>query len=638
MSDSIKWRFPNNDDGTIQGFNDSGIATFKGAELYNNLAREICQNSLDAKAYGKTNVRIKFRLKSLTKNKFEALGEFNNIIGACRDYWNTSDSSEDIKFNSFIEDAENLLSKDSIDMLVISDYNTTGLTGAKEYSNKKSVWSALTQSSGVTNKSSGSSGGSYGIGKSAPFACSSLRTVFYNTYAIDEVSAFQGVSRLVTHHDAVGGFDTQGDGYYQNTASRRPIFLEDPCPIRDEFSRSNYGTDVIIAGFKAEDDWQEIMEKAIIKNFFVAIHEGTLIVEIEDNVISAETLPQMLIEYAELEAADIDNTKDIRIIKDFYDTLTLPDHQIHKTKMLEDDDLWLYIRKDDSYSKMIIEMRATGMKVRIRSKSIMTRFSAIVIARGEKLNRLLKSIEPPKHDEWDADRIKDEPNYKEAKKIRGSLVAWTNKMILEDCKIDFQDDVDPAGISQFLPLELEDAKANDSALESNTPDGETIIKGMHKRNLKMRSAVAPSVNNMGISTDGSGNNKTTGGTTHNPSGDPSLEGTEKVHIPHEKGGNTVEITPKVLYQRSFPITPNFEIYKTVIELDEANDNVHIAARAVGDDGKNEKLIIKEYTLNSVKTVINGYIAGPISMQAHVKYALFMKLDIKERMLINIIVD
>lgn len=93
----------------------------------------------------------------------------------------------------------------------------------------------------------------------------------------------------------------------------------------------------------------------------------------------------------------------------------------------------------------------------------------------------------------------------------------------------------------------------------------------------------------------------------------------------------------MLYQRSFPVTPNFEIYKTVIELDEANDHVHIAARAVGDDGKNEKLIIKEYTLNSVKTVVNGYITGPISMQAHVKYALFMKLDIKERMLINIIV-
>mgnify|MGYP006923299104 CR=1 FL=1 len=42
MSGSINWRFPPNNGGTIQGFNDSGIATFAGAELYNNLAREIC--------------------------------------------------------------------------------------------------------------------------------------------------------------------------------------------------------------------------------------------------------------------------------------------------------------------------------------------------------------------------------------------------------------------------------------------------------------------------------------------------------------------------------------------------------------------------------------------------------------------
>ena len=46
----LAWRFPKLDDGQEQGINDSGVATFKGSELYDNLAREICQNSLDAKA------------------------------------------------------------------------------------------------------------------------------------------------------------------------------------------------------------------------------------------------------------------------------------------------------------------------------------------------------------------------------------------------------------------------------------------------------------------------------------------------------------------------------------------------------------------------------------------------------------
>ena len=64
------WHFPARDGGTRQGYNDGGIATFKGADLYNNLAREICQNSLDAKAEDKKHVVVKFNLTFIEKNKF----------------------------------------------------------------------------------------------------------------------------------------------------------------------------------------------------------------------------------------------------------------------------------------------------------------------------------------------------------------------------------------------------------------------------------------------------------------------------------------------------------------------------------------------------------------------------------------
>ena len=52
-----EWRFPSNDYGEKKGINDSGIATFRGTPL-RSLAREICQNSLDA-ARAQT-VRIEF--------------------------------------------------------------------------------------------------------------------------------------------------------------------------------------------------------------------------------------------------------------------------------------------------------------------------------------------------------------------------------------------------------------------------------------------------------------------------------------------------------------------------------------------------------------------------------------------------
>lgn len=45
----IGWRFPPLLGSTRQGYTNNDIEVFKGQELLDNLAREICQNSLDAK-------------------------------------------------------------------------------------------------------------------------------------------------------------------------------------------------------------------------------------------------------------------------------------------------------------------------------------------------------------------------------------------------------------------------------------------------------------------------------------------------------------------------------------------------------------------------------------------------------------
>ena len=46
---AIEWSFPSNNFGTLNGIGEAGIETFKGAP-YRSLAREICQNSLDARS------------------------------------------------------------------------------------------------------------------------------------------------------------------------------------------------------------------------------------------------------------------------------------------------------------------------------------------------------------------------------------------------------------------------------------------------------------------------------------------------------------------------------------------------------------------------------------------------------------
>ena len=55
---NINWNFPSNDYGQRQGISNSGVETFKGRPI-KSLAREICQNSLDAGIDNKT-VKIVF--------------------------------------------------------------------------------------------------------------------------------------------------------------------------------------------------------------------------------------------------------------------------------------------------------------------------------------------------------------------------------------------------------------------------------------------------------------------------------------------------------------------------------------------------------------------------------------------------
>ena len=127
----------------------------------------------------------------------------------CRDFW--KDNSKTV---NFLNQAIKVCQKDTIRILRISDFNTTGLPGSKEY--KSSPWQNLVKSSGVSDKN-GTSGGSYGIGKSAPFACSDLRTVYYSTLDNEGIRAYQGVANLVSFKSKDRflrkGEVTQGTGY-----------------------------------------------------------------------------------------------------------------------------------------------------------------------------------------------------------------------------------------------------------------------------------------------------------------------------------------------------------------------------------------------------------------------------------------
>lgn len=154
------WSFPSNNYGQIFGIADSGVETFKGTPI-KSLAREICQNSIDANLHNGKPTRIDFVTFEIAPKDIPGFSDLQDAFDRAYEFWSMQSSD---KAKTFFRNAQNAAKKAKIVCLRISDHNTTGLTGSKDEYN--SPWCNLTKSTGASDKG-GTNGGSFGIGKFA---------------------------------------------------------------------------------------------------------------------------------------------------------------------------------------------------------------------------------------------------------------------------------------------------------------------------------------------------------------------------------------------------------------------------------------------------------------------------------------
>jgi len=136
------------------GYNDP-LKTMFGKKLQDNLAREAIQNSLDAVLDEKMPVTVKFNLQTWTKKEIPEVEKLSKILKAC---------SKDETSGAHFKNSEKTINSNNIPVLIISDFNTTGLTGENE--NIKGKFYNFFKCVGGNNKQSGDAG-SYGYGKAA---------------------------------------------------------------------------------------------------------------------------------------------------------------------------------------------------------------------------------------------------------------------------------------------------------------------------------------------------------------------------------------------------------------------------------------------------------------------------------------
>lgn len=287
------WQFPDNNCTDNVGLEDAGTETFAG-DADGGLAREICQNSIDATMNKEIPARVEFSKFTIKTSDIPGYEELKKEIDECFKY-----KGDDKKEGEHLKQLQKHINSETIDCLRISDFNTTGLVGIKDDENDSPFY-LLTKGSGTSGKTEGN-GGSKGIGKYACFVASDLNTVFYSTKAYNkekerEEIGYIGISKLRSrplHDPNRKNLMTMGRGYYAVDDNIAPFHEELNLDLTFKRKDGEYGTDIYLMGYTSED-WISNIAYKILEGFMGAIIFNGFEISVGDLKINKDSLSEII--------------------------------------------------------------------------------------------------------------------------------------------------------------------------------------------------------------------------------------------------------------------------------------------------------------------------------------------------------
>jgi len=446
-----KWKFLPNPGREEEGLGHAGIETFKGSP-YPGIARECSQNSLDAAARlpngSSERVHLVFRFLSVPASDIPGLDALKDTLRTCLAQW-----KDQKKEREFFERAIKVADQSRIPVLSVEDYGTTGLIGPAV---KGKPFHALVKSSGVSQKPDTDASGSFGIGKNAAFAISSLRTVFYSTIYDDShrnTYLAQGKSILVSHDQA--DEPKRSIGYWGN-AEYLPV--EDAACLPAWLRRTEVGTTVASVGFAEEPGWQWLMTESLIRNFFSAINSEAIRFTVHwsqgDPIeIDAASLEGLFTRQEVRDAAESTGTsEDLEFSAAMLAALKSPEKEVLTERFDNVGAFRLTIIQRDGLPRRLGILR-NGMYISDNLRHFdhpMARFPmsrdfvAVLEPDDRDTSGHVRDMESPRHDEISAERLDDpvrRTKLKAAMKrvgiwIRGAIRSATTKPAEADVLLD----------------------------------------------------------------------------------------------------------------------------------------------------------------------------------------------------------
>ena len=612
-----RFKFPLLNGGRRAGLNDAGIETFKSNPL-GALARECAQNSLDAGISKDCPARLVFKFHEFAVKAIPGLADLKDAFESCKKFWPAG--SPEYKFS---DRALAYFEREKISVLEISDYNTTGLPGEDDETG--SPWDALVMSAGQCNKDS-NAGGGFGIGKSAPFAVSAWRTVFYSSLTPEGKYAFRGVCYNMTHFDSEDK-KTQGIGYYGIISDDETniISLRDPAQIPDSFRRNEPGTSIFVIAVDNDKDSHAKLKQATLENFWPAIYFEKICFDVDGDEIRKDNLAEHMAQNGELSPfmQCLENDRRIYVTEDV--------GRLGKCELY-------FLLTDEPRKREIVCTRVSRMKI----QSIDNRwgmdgigFVGLFSCLSDEGQKILKNMEPPEHCKWDYKRSNDDDSpltEAERQRITTGLKRWIKDKISEQIKKDYTEETDLEDAGRYFNDESAEGSGDDNGNGENHDAFTSTVKrikvtkvlaGKKKRHTDI------------ILTDAGDASEDDGVAAPNPDGGSGGGGKGIVRGGEEggtKGDKAAGNAPRVRF------TPRVVIsggeYALMLKPQKAFKG-ELSLFASGEDNAEPLDILEARTDDQELPVINGRIAK-ISMDQDAIYKIYVKTRDEEYFAVEVI--
>lgn len=302
---------------------------------------------------------------------------------------------------------------------------------------------------------------------------------------------------------------------------------------------------------------------------------------------------------------------------------------------MQENDSKLYIKVNDDYSRNVAFFRSTGMLIYEKKYKKMKPYEAVLLIAGEKANDLLKLMEPPKHDKWDPSLL-DEEKISDGRKFKNKLIKFVVESIESMCKIETSDEVDPDGISSFLPDDVDFINKKGKDEKTKYPKETIEISNVKKESVVLSTESKIGSLDSGESDNGDVHNDTTSG-IETDNGFPTsgeTEGSEDVVTTDNDGTKTIKKSSK-FRARLIPIALDKGLYKMIISFECDYSIVEFNFKILGEDGNQDSIKVMGYNLgNNFKKCESETLLIKNVLKNKI-YNLIVALDVKTRVVITI---